>query len=239
MEPAELPSFGRILRGALSLDEGIFATIQHAPQGLWIALAVVGLAGLSESLGQSVVLFINRVRPRRFILALAISAVSHLFGYLLWTICVWLIGNHVFDRRQALPEVAAVVGLAYAPQLLAFFELTPFLGNAFSVLLSLWSMVAILVAIRVGFQLETWQALVASGLGWALIQIYRRTVGRPIYSLGRWLARRAAGVPLQFTEKDLPRLRRRPRFLESWDRWPHRPGRSRTSHKASKEQPGG
>jgi hypothetical protein len=115
--------------------------------------------------------------------------------------------------------VAAVVGLAYAPQLLAFFELTPFLGNPFGLLLSLWSMVAIVVAVRVGLGLETWQAVVASGLGWLLIQVWRRTLGRPIYALGQWLERRAAGVPMRYTRRDVPRLRRHPKLLANWEHW--------------------
>jgi hypothetical protein len=77
-------------------------------------------------------------------------------------------------------------------------------------------MLAIVVAVRVGLGLEMWQAAVASGLGWLLIQIWRRTLGRPIYALGRWLQRRAAGVPLQFTLRDIQKLRHQSRFLENW-----------------------
>lgn len=228
MYELNLPSLGQTIRQALALNETIFVLIQQAPDGLWFALLVVCLAALSESLGQSVVLFINRVRFKRFIMALMISTVSHTVGYVLWTTSVWLVGTYVFHRNEGFAVMASAVGLAYAPQLLAFFVLTPFIGNAFSWLLSLWSLLAIVVAVRVGLGLETWEAIVTSGLGWTLIQIWKRTLGRPIYALGRWLQRRAAGVPLQYTQRDLPHLRRRPLWLRNWENWKSRYGMADT-----------
>jgi hypothetical protein len=195
--------------------ERIFGTIlpmpaDIGPADIRLALIVVLLAGLSEALGQSIVLFVNRVRPRHFWLALLITALSHMVSFLLWTASVWLVGSYFFGRNPPIVEVAAAVGLAYAPQLLAFFTLIPFLGNAFALLLSLWSLLALVVAVQVGLGLSLWQAVVASGLGWVLIQLWKRTLGRPIYALGRWMKRRAAGGALPFTLEDLPRLRHRP-----------------------------
>ena len=217
-----MPSLWQNIQQAMRLDQHVFADIQRIPGGLGIAFVIVSLAGLSEALGQSVILFINRLPPKRFMLALLITAASHVVGYLLWTVTVWLVGVYVFGQSISLTAIACVVGLAYAPQLLAFFELTPFLGNPFSILLTLWSMVAIVMAVQAGLNLELWQALLASGLGWIFIQIWRRTIGRPIYALGRSLQRRAAGVPMEFTLADLALLRRHPAWLENLDSWRNR-----------------
>lgn len=222
MLTAELPSLGETMRQALALRESIFVTIQRAPNGLWMALAVVGLAGLSEAFGQSLVLFINHIRPRRFILALLTSVFTYMVGYMLWTASVWLVGVYAFDRDVGWVAVAAAVGLAYAPQVFAFFELTPFFGSPFGVLLSLWSLVAILVAVRAGLGLETWQAALAGGLGWLLLQAWRYTVGRPVVALGRWIEQRAAGVPLRYKPADMSWLRRRPAWMQNVDQWRQR-----------------
>jgi len=215
----ETPSIGQMIQQAMRLNPTVFIEIQQIRGGLGIALLIVALAGLSEALGQSVILFINRLRPRRFILALMITAASHMLGYLVWTVTVWLVGVYVFEQQVSMIAIACVVGLAYAPQTLAFFELTPFLGNPFSIILSLWSMVAVIMAVRVGLNLELWQAFLASALGWVIIQVWRRTIGRPIYGLGRWLQRRAAGVPLEHTLADLSMLRRQPTWLKNLDGW--------------------
>jgi hypothetical protein len=215
-----LPDLVQIIRQALQLDAAIFAAIQYAPAGIGLALTIVLLAGLSEALGQSIVLFVNRVSPLRFWLALLIAAFSHVVSFMLWTVSVWLLGSYLFAGSTPLMAVASAVGLAYAPQLLAFFGLIPFLGNAFTVLLSLWSMVAIVVAVQVGLGLTLTQAVITSGLGWVLIQLWKRTLGRPIYAGGRWMKRRAAGVSLRFTLADLPQLRHRPQWLQNLELWP-------------------
>ncbi len=75
------------------------------------------------------------------------------------------------------------------------------------------------MAVQMGLALELWQALLASGLGWAFIQIWRRTIGRPIYALGRWLQRRATGVPMEFTLSDLSLLRRHRAWPENLGNW--------------------
>lgn len=218
----DLPSLGETIRQALALRESIFLTVQQSPQGIWIALTVVGLAGLSQAVGQSLVLFINHVRPRRFILAVAASVVSYMAGYVLWAATVWLVGVYAFDRDVSWIAVAAVVGLAYAPQILAFFELTPFFGSPFGIFLSLWTLLAILIAVRTGLNLETWQAVVTGGLGWLLIQVWRYTLGRPIYALGRWMERIAAGVPMRYRSEDFARVRRRPAWLPNVENWRRR-----------------
>lgn len=227
MEGFDLSSLPQIIRMAMRLNPAVYAAVQAAPSGIWIALIVVGLASISEALGQSVVLFINRVRPKRFVLALGISTVSQMIGFMLWAVIVWLISVYAFGATQSIVAIAAAVGLAYAPQLLAFFELTPFLGNTFAVILSLWSMIAIVVAIYVGTDLDVWQAMLTSMLGWISIQLWRRSLGRPIYAIGNWMQQRAAGNPLSLTIKDIPQLRHAHDIVENWEKWRENVSRSR------------
>ena len=214
MTAGELPSFWDALRMSLRLDPSVYVLLQDRAEGLRYASLIVLLAGISESLGQSIALFLNHVRPQRFVLALSISTVSHIFGYLLWTLTIWSVGNWLAQSEQSWSTVAVVVGLAYAPQLFAFFELTPYLGNLILGILSLWSMVAIVVALHYGLNMEPWQALLVSALGWTVMQALRRTVGLPILRSLAWLQRRAAGVPLTIKPTDVPHLRRH--RLDNW-----------------------
>jgi hypothetical protein len=223
MSYSELPSFLRTIGMALRLQPEVFSAVQTDPAGIWMALAVVAVAGFSEATGQSLVLFLNHIRPSRFGLALAIASASHFLGYLVWTLTIWLAGGALFGQEQPLLAVASAVGLAYAPQIFSFFVLTPYLGNLFGVILSLWSMAAVIIAVRVGLRLELWQAVVLAITGWALLQTMRRTVGRPVMRMQRRLASRAAGVSLELGAKDLMRVRRRRTRnwywqLDSWRR---------------------
>ena len=214
-----------IIRQAMRLNPAVYAQVQNSPYGIYVALLIVGLASISGAIGQSIVLFINRVRPRRFVLSLGISTATQMLGFVLWAVIVWLVSTYFFGATQAFVAVAAAVGLAYAPQLLAFFELTPFFGNMFAVLLTLWSMLAIVVAVHVGTGLDWWQAVVTSGLGWILILVWRRSIGRPVYALGEWLERRVAGNPLTFQVDDIPQMRHAHDMVQNLEQW-----RERVSH---------
>lgn len=214
MTQPELPNFLETLRLALRLDPALYDLLQQHRQGLVYAALIVLLSGVSESLGQSVVLFLNRVRPRRFVLALSMTTVSHIVGYFLWTLTIWLVGSWLTQQAQSWHAVAVVVGLSYAPQIFAFFELTPYLGNLIWGVLSLWSMITIVVALHLGLGMATWQALLVSSSGWIVMQALRRTVGRPILQLRAALQRRVAGVPLTVKKKDVAALRRHP--MRDW-----------------------
>ena len=52
--------------GVLTLNPDVFTTVINTDGGGWVALAILFVAGISDMLGQSVVLFANRVTPRRF-----------------------------------------------------------------------------------------------------------------------------------------------------------------------------
>lgn len=227
----ELPSFGESIRQALRLEEAIYAAVQQTDRGLWVALGVVSLAALSRSLGQSMVLLLNRVRPGRLGFALLLGALRCMAGYLLWSISIWLVGGYLFGPVLPLRTVASAVGLAYAPYLWSFFTLVPFFGPGLITLFSLWSLWAMVVAVRVGFGLAIWQAIVISGLGWLLIEIWQHTLGRPVEALWDWIEQQVAGEPLDVTWQNVPRLRQGTHWIDNWEVWRRRqhrvPARSR------------
>ncbi len=234
----QLPSLWQTIGMALRLEPEIYALVQSSRAGLTLALAVMALAALSEAAGQSVVLFINRVRPGRYLLALAIAVASNVIGYLLWSSVVWLTVLLVFDVRVPFVAALAVVGLAYAPQIFAFFEVTPYFGNFFGLLLTLWSMAAIVVAVRVGMGLETWQAAVTGLVSWVVIQLWRRSLGRPIYGLGRAIERRAAGARLEYSMADIVSGRlHREQYSPNWTLWLQGAGRARGGEKRAEPRP--
>jgi hypothetical protein len=202
-----MPPFFETIQQAWALEPRIFGQITQARHGLLIAISVVALAGLSEALAQSLVLFINRISPQRFGLAILLSVSTHMVGYLFWVATIWLVGVYVFDRETTYTIVGRAVGLAYAPQLLGFFVLTPYLGSLFALIIGVWSLLATVIAVQVGLDLTIWQAVACSGLGWLLVQLWRRTLGRPLLRFELWLRRRTAGVPMLWTLRDLSELR--------------------------------
>ena len=96
---ANLTAFDRfwgLVSGVLLLNSETFTLLNRLPLGLIASILVVLLAGLSQTFGQSVMLFINRVRPLRFILSVAIAAVIFVFNYNFWILSTWLVARWLF-----------------------------------------------------------------------------------------------------------------------------------------------
>ncbi len=187
---------------ALRLDPAAFAQ-QASLNNSRLALAVVFFAGLSQSLGQSVILFANRVKPRRFIASLILAAGLYVFGFFFLGLSIWLVAHYVFNQNVSATVILNSIALAYAPYLLGFFSLAPYFGTLIGILLSLWSLAAILVALQIVLGLSLMQAVLCSALGWLVLQVLGRTLGRPIHRLARASRRWVAGQPL---EQNLERL---------------------------------
>ena len=186
-----------LVPNALRLDPDAFRTLLSRPNaGLRGALAIVFLAGLSAALGQSVMLFANRVSPRRFVASLFVQALLFVAGFLAWAATVWATAMLLMDRPAPFAAAVAAIGLAYAPQLLAFLVLTPFLGGPFNVVLSVWTLLATLVATSVAFDLTRSETILVAFAGWVAAQVLQRTVGRPLARIGRWVRHRVAGTVL-------------------------------------------
>ncbi len=178
---------------ALTLDRQAFVLLDQGAAGLRLSLAVVFVAGVSAAAGQSVALFVNRVAPRRFVLSLLLSGAVYTLAYLFWSTSLWLIAVHVFGHPRPYLNALRTVGLAYSPQLFGFLVLTPYFGSFISAALSVWNLLAIVVATRAVFHLTTLEGAASAALGWILLQLLQRTIGRPVLGLGRRLRVAVAG----------------------------------------------
>jgi hypothetical protein len=191
-----LPEAIGLVGRSLRLDPGAFEIIQASPSGLTVAIVVVVLGTLSEAVGQSIMLFANRVKPHRFVLSLLLSSGVQAFGMVFWTASVWWVAGRVFGIDANLQQVTRAVGLGYSPYLFSFFILVPFFGALINGVLSLWRLLVVVLAVDVALDLTVRQALLSSGLGWLLLQVIKSTIGRPVIGLTRFIRRHVAGVEL-------------------------------------------
>jgi predicted Abi (CAAX) family protease len=186
-----------LIGGAFALNPEAFQTIESLPQGNTLAFLVVLVAGLSLAVGQSIILFINQVRPLRFFLSLLLNAILFTFGFLFLVTSTWLIGLLPGLVQVPWGAIARVLGLSYAPLLFSFLGALPYAGVPILNVLSVWHLLAMVVgfsAITPVINL-TW-AFVHVALGWFTLNILEGTIGQPIAQLGQQIAQRVAGVEL-------------------------------------------
>jgi hypothetical protein len=174
---------------------------QGGPRDL--VVIVVYLAGVSQAIGNGVVLFLNRVRRLRFVLTLALMGAIYLVGALVTAAATLLLADLVFGRDLAFVPTIAVIALAQAPRLLGFLTLAPYFGELFDRVLDVWALTLVLFGLHQGIGLPAHSAALLALLGWGAMRLMALVLGRPLAILVAALKHAAAGAPLTLTSRNL------------------------------------
>ncbi len=159
------------LRHALALDSHFYEKIRDTPKKRQVALVIVLLATLSRLLGSTVILLINRATIATLLVALLLDGLVMVGGYYFWTFIVWKVGPWLKPIDPTYRDLLSPIGFAYAPQVFNFLTLIPLLGHPIDLVLAIWSLLAVIVAVRQGLDIKTRQAALISILGWVPLQL--------------------------------------------------------------------
>lgn len=208
MSDLDFDTLSQVLGGILRLDPEAFLALRQFPADTVdsLALAVVFLAGLSQAVAQSIILFVNQVKPLRFVLSLVLAALLFVAGYLFWALSIWLTSRWFLDRSISWQAVTDSLAFSYLPLVFSFFGAMPYLGVPVLRLLLVWNLLAVVVGFAVLANLTAIQAVGHVVLGWIVLLVLQQTVGQPIVNLGRWLTNRTAGVKLVVNRGQLKTL---------------------------------
>jgi hypothetical protein len=198
-----LSQFWDVLAGALALSGDAFRQTVAVPTGLTPSLLVVFVAGLSLAIGQSFVLFVNRVTPVRFALSLLISAALFVVGYLVLVLSAWLITLLPWSIHVPLHTILVVFAMSYAPILFGCFGALPYFGRPLLWGLSIWHLLALVVGFSAVGGIPLFVAAAYVAFGWGVVQIAQHTIGQPLANLGRGIANAAAGVTLATESEEI------------------------------------
>jgi hypothetical protein len=199
MDRAELLSLIRI---ALSLDRSALAVAATLPGAVAAALVIAFLGGASQMLGQSVVLFANRVSRRRFVACLGIAGLVYVAGLAVWGVAIWLTARYGFGLEIPTGAITFAVCVGQAPLLFGFFCLIPYLGVSLHRVLLVYSLLVVLAALSAVLDIRVWQAALLAAIGWALRAGLDRVFARPLAGVRIWLWRASTGRPTPFTRQD-------------------------------------
>jgi hypothetical protein len=197
-----LSALGTTLAGVFRLQSAAFAQAASASQeAILVALTIVILAGLSEAVAQSIVLFVNRVRPARFVCSWAIDALLFLFGYAFVVLSTWAVSRVPGLPHLGLKALAIVFALSYAPLLFSFLAALPYFGPGILTLLRTWHLLAMVVGVAAIGRVGLLVAAICVALGWIVMVLAQRSFGKPIAMLGTRILDAVAGVTLVDDER--------------------------------------
>ena len=190
-----LSAMWEVIKGVLGLDPEIFRAAVSLPGAWKMALAIVFVAGLSDMLGQSVVLFANRVTPRRFMVSTVMSGVMLIVSVFFYALTIWLIVRFAMGvQRTYFSTVLILVSLSYAPLVFSIFTLLPYMGNFIYQTVRVWSLLALVVGVAAVAQSQFWVGILACLLGWLFIQFITHIPIFKIKAIDAWVWRVMTGT---------------------------------------------
>ena len=184
---------------ALGFDASAFRVAGAGPGLSDLAILVAYIAGVSQAIGHGVVLFLNRVRPARFVLSLVLMGALYLTSALVTAVSAIALADLALGRSLAFLPTVSVIALGHAPRLLGFLVLAPYFGELFDRLLDVWVLMLVLFGLHHGVGLPVHAAALMALLGWGAMRLLELVFGRPLTLLVNAFKRAAAGGPLTLT----------------------------------------
>jgi hypothetical protein len=156
-------SFRRRILGALRLDPSVYEDVERDRQALGQALAVVVLSSLATGVGSGPL-------PTGESVPLLVGVFFALVGWVIWAGLIFLIGTKVVPEPQTrsdIVELMRTTGFAAAPGLFGLLGLMPFIGQLFTLGVSLWMLAAMVIAVRQALDFTSvWRSLGVVFIGW-------------------------------------------------------------------------
>jgi hypothetical protein len=196
-----MAEFLSLVGSALSLNRSALATAATVPGVVSTALWIAFLGGVSMMLGQSVVLFANRVSRRRFAACLAVAGLVYVAGLAVWGVTIWL-SARIIGLDVPTGAITFAVCVGQAPWLFGFFCLIPYLGTSIQRILLVYSLLVVVAALSAVLDIRVWQAALLAAIGWAVRAGLDRALSRPLSGVRTWLWRASTGRPTPITRAD-------------------------------------
>jgi hypothetical protein len=164
------------MTGAMKGDVATFEDIERDPTAMGQAITVIVIAGLAALVGN-----IFRSGIGGGIAALLLS----LIGYGVWAVLVTLIGTKLMPEpatKADFAETFRTIGFAASPGVFNVVAIIPFLGPFIAFLISIWSLIIMVIAVRTVLDYSnTGRAIIVVLIGWVIYLILTFLILTPLF----------------------------------------------------------
>ena len=151
----------RRMKGAALLDVSVYEEVEADQTATTQAAIVVAIVAVAQAIGAS-------GEGGRGIIGGLVAAVV---GWLLWAGITYLIGDKVLGGTATWGELLRTIGLAQTPGVFYLLAVIPILGGLVRIAVSIWVLIAGIIAIRQALDFSTGKAVLTAVLGWLAVAI--------------------------------------------------------------------
>lgn len=148
-------TMGERMKGAALLEVSIYEEVEADTGATGQAAGVVSIAAVCAAIGGAL------GGPN----GLLVGLISVLLGWLFWSGVTYFIGSRLFGGTATWGELLRTIGFAWAPGVLYVFGIIPLLGGLVRLVVSIWVLVAGIIAIRQALDFGTGRALLTAVVG--------------------------------------------------------------------------
>jgi hypothetical protein len=154
------PMLERMKRAAL-LDVHTYEEVEADRTATGQAAAVVAIVAVAQGIGA-----LGQGGP-----GIVAAILAALFGWVVWAGITYLIGDKLLGGTATWGELLRTIGFAQSPGILGVFAILPIVGGLIRFGLSVWILIAAIIAIRQALDFSTGKAVLTAFLGWLALVI--------------------------------------------------------------------
>ena len=170
-----MASLGQRMVGAMQGNAATFEEIEHDQSAMGQAVTVIVIAGVAALIGN---LF------RQGITYGVMMMIISLIGYAIWAVTVTLVGTKLMPEpatKADFAETFRTIAFAASPGVFNVIAIIPFLGPLLSFLIGIWSLVIMVIAVKVVLDYSTYgRAIIVVIIGWIVNLIVTMIILTPI-----------------------------------------------------------
>lgn len=144
------------MQGAARLQVDVYEEVEADTTATAQAAGVVGIVAIASALGGL------QAGAAGFLGGL----VAAYIGWIIWSAVTYLIGDKLLGGTATWGELLRTLGFAQSPGVLFLMGSIPLLGWLIRFVVSIWILIAAIIAIRQALDFSTGRALLTAFLGW-------------------------------------------------------------------------
>ena len=166
-----MSTFAERMIGAATLDVHTYEEVEADTTATTQAMVVVVLSSIAQGIG-----FLTQGGGMGFV----VGAVGALIGWFIWAFLVYIIGPKLLPEPQTrsdLGELLRTTGFSASPGLLRVLGVIPLLGGLIMLAVSVWMLVAMIIAVRQALDYQsTGRAVGVCLIGWFVLVVILLTI---------------------------------------------------------------
>ena len=168
----------RMIRAA-RLDASLYEEVEKDATATNQALLVVVVASVCSGIGASIAGALTGGLGALGV-GLVVGVVAALVGWFVWSFVTYFIGTRLLKGPQTeatYGQLLRCIGFSDSPRVLGILVFIPVIGVGISLLASIWSLVAMVVAVRQALDFSTGRAIATCIVGFIVVLIIGLVLG--------------------------------------------------------------